>query len=147
MIAPENGKFAFLPKHHGCFAQMPPLIVKNGMKERGHLSKLISKASTIVAYARRSVHATGVLKNFNTLQRANATRWNPELKMIGSILNVPIAILNELDTSNKLTAYKRNLLSSSCDILEPYVIATDYTPGEKCVTSSLFRASVDRKCS
>ena len=136
LIAADNSDFAFLPKHHGCFAHSLQLVVKDGMKECGHLRKIISKASTIVAHVRRSVHATEFLENFNRLQRANATRRNSELKMIRSVLNMTIAILNELDTSNKLTAYERNLLSSLCDILEPFAIATDYTQGEKCVTSS-----------
>ena len=122
---------------------MLQLVVKDGMKECGHLSKIISKASTIVAHVRRSEHATEFLENFNRLQCADTTRWNTELKMIRSVLNIPIAILNELDTSHKRPAHERNLLSSLCDILKPFAIATDYTQGEKCVTSNyVIRASV-----
>ena len=56
--------------------------------------------------------------------------------MIRSVLNEPLETLNELDTNYKLSAYERKLLSSLCDILEPFASATDYTQGEKCVTSS-----------
>ena len=72
----DSSKFAFLPKHHGCFAHVLQLVVKDGMKECGHLGKIISKASAIVAHVNRSAYATELLENFNKLQSANITRWN-----------------------------------------------------------------------
>ena len=50
-------------------------------------------------------HATKLLEGEKKLQMANATRWNPQLKMIRSILDASTEKLDSLPDAPKLTKY------------------------------------------
>ncbi|KAK2145783.1 hypothetical protein LSH36_658g01037 [Paralvinella palmiformis] len=69
--SPESSEnvFGFLPEHQPCFVHTLQLCVNDGMKDAGYLQKA-----------------------------ANVTRWNSEVKMIRSILNIPKEKLDQLDT-------------------------------------------------
>ena len=117
--------FAFLPEHDPCFAHTLQLVVKDGLKEAGALTKVIAKASKVVTYVRKSTIATDLLEGEGRLQAANATRWNSEVKMIRSVLDC-----------TKLTAYDRNLLQDLITILTPFEEATDIAQRQNIVSSS-----------
>ena len=71
-----------LPIHHGCFAHTLQLVVRDGLKDNGAVTKVLAKSSAIVSHVRKSTHATEALGDYKRLQTANATRWNSQLKMI-----------------------------------------------------------------
>lgn len=97
-LLPESLDADCLPDHLRCFAHTLQLVVKDGLAEvSGHLKSVLTKAAKIVTYVRKSVHATEVLQDFNRLQAANATRWNSQLTMINSVLNIPEDKLNMID--------------------------------------------------
>ena len=81
--------FETLPKHTGCFAHTLQLVVRDGLNEcGGHLKQIISKASSIVSYVRKSVNASDLLQDEKRLQAANSTRWNSQFYMLNSVLAV-----------------------------------------------------------
>ena len=89
-----------MPQHSACYAHTLQLVVKDGFKEAGNnLKTIIAKASTVVRYVRQSLLATEILEGEKRLQTANATRWNSQLIMIRSILNIPEEKLNKLDST------------------------------------------------
>lgn len=127
-----------LPKHSRCFAHTLQLVVKDGLKDCSpHLKTVITKASNIVSFVRKSIIASEILEDYKRLQAANATRWNSQLHMICSVLNVPELELDKIDCKTKLSSYERKLLSELCTILEPFDKATVLVQGEKTVTASL----------
>ena len=75
-------------------------------------------------FVKKSTLATEILENENRLQIANQTRWNSQLKMVQSILKIPIEKLNMLNTPI-LSLYERNVLKELLDILSPFEEATD----------------------
>ena len=69
---------------------------------------------------RKSVNASEILVGEKKLQASNATRWNWQLYMIKSILNVPEEKLNKTECKIQLPTYERKLLSELCTILGPF---------------------------
>lgn len=125
------------PKHGRCYAHTLQLVVKDGLKEiSSHLRNVIEKAAKIVKHTRHSLHATDILEGEKRLQAANETRWNSQIVMIRSVLNVPEEKLNKLDTVH-LTTYERKLLQELCSILKPFEDATVMIQTENNVSASL----------
>ena len=91
--------------HVRCFAHTPQLVIKDGFKHVGSISKVLGKASAIVSHVKKSIHATEALESEKSLQKATVTRWNSQLTMIRSILRIPKEKLDMLGTSHKLTQY------------------------------------------
>ena len=111
-------------KHHSCFAHVLQLVIKDGFKASNTTARILKKCSKIVKFVKKSTLATEILENENKLQFANQTRWNSQLKMVRSILTIPVKKLNMLNTS-MLTLYERNVLNELLDILSPFEEATD----------------------
>lgn len=101
-----------------------------------HLKVSLGRVSSIVSHVRRSTHATDILEGENRLQASNATRWNSQLIMVKSLLNVPAEKLDKLDCHN-LKIHERNILMDLCEILTPFESATHKLQGQNTVTSSL----------
>lgn len=109
--------YDYLPEHHLCFIHTMQLVVKDGLEKAGNnLNKVLSKASKLVTYTRRSIKASDSLEGERNLQQQNATRWNSQLTMIRSILAVPKEKLDALDTV-KLNVYERQTLQELCEML------------------------------
>ena len=102
-------------EHDSFFAHSLQLVVHDGFRQAGQLSKLLSKASNIVSFVRKSTIATGILAGEKRLQAMNATRWNSQIKMIRSILEVPESKLKRIECP-QLSAYDRNLFKDMLDI-------------------------------
>jgi thiamine phosphate synthase YjbQ (UPF0047 family) len=86
----ESSVDVCLPQHVRCYAHSLQLVVKDGLKEcNSHLKQVVTKVSHIVNYVRKSVNASEILEDYSRLQAANVTRWNSQLYMLRSILNVP----------------------------------------------------------
>ena len=128
---------SFLPKHDSCFTHTLQNTIKDGFKAIGPMSNIISRASAIVAYVRKSTHASDLLDEYPRLQTANVTRWNSQLKMIRSILAIPPSELNKLDFPQNLSHYDHTILTDLVEILSPFEEATDKLQGQNMVTSSL----------
>jgi len=133
-LEPSEDMFDFLPEHQPCFAHTLQLCVKDGMNDAGTLRKVIARASSIVTHVRKSTHATDLLENDKRLQAANKTRWNSEVKMLKSVLNIPKEKLDQLDTQ-KLSHHERTLLSDLVDILSPFQEATDYAQTQNAASA------------
>ncbi|KAJ8315996.1 hypothetical protein KUTeg_006010 [Tegillarca granosa] len=127
-----------LPQHVRCYAHSLQLFVKDGLKECStHLKTIVNKASQIVNHVRKSVNASDLLEDCNRLQAANVTRWNSQLHMLRSVLNVPEDKLNKIDYKVKLSSYERKLLQELCNILEPFEKATLLVQSENSASASL----------
>ena len=124
-----------VPEHDTCFAHTLQLVVKDGFKEVGAVSNVLTKAAKIVSFVRRSIHASEILEGERRLQAKVDTRWNSELRSIQSILRVPEDKLHQVDVV-QLTTYERNILEDLVEILSPFQEATDLTQGQNLVTSS-----------
>ncbi|XP_045172971.2 zinc finger BED domain-containing protein 4-like [Mercenaria mercenaria] len=134
----ETDTFDNFPKHCSCFAHSLQLVVKDGLAQCGnHLKQLISKASTIVSYVRKSVLASEYLEDEKRLQAANCTSWNSQLYMIQSVLAVPEDKLSSLDCPQKLSSYERKLLGEVWQLLKPFEEATLEVQRERSVSASL----------
>ena len=101
------------------------------------MKRIISKATKPVAHVRKSVYPSEILESEKRLQAANSTRWNSQLRMLKSVLDVPEEKLNETDVSVKSTSYERKLLSEICNILEHFETATLLVQKEKNVSGSM----------
>lgn len=109
-----------VPKHRHCFAHTIQLVVKDGLKEISQsLQNTIAKTSKIVSFARHSVLASDMLEGEKRLQTANVTRWNSQLQMIRSVLDIPEEKLNSI-CRIKLSKYERKLLFELCKMLRPF---------------------------
>lgn len=129
--------FECLPKHSRCFAHSLQLVVRDGLNDcTGHLKQLITKASKIVNYVRKSVIASEILADEKRLQAANSTRWNSQFYMLKSILEVEEEKLNQLDCI-KLTSYERKILDELCIILKPFEEVTLEVQRQTSVSASL----------
>lgn len=108
------------------------------MKEAGpNLKTVIAKAASIVSSIRKSINASEILGNEKRVQAQNLTRWNSQIIMIRSILNIPESKLQKLELSVKLTAYERKLLKELCEILCPFEEDIQLIQQQNCVTGSL----------
>ena len=92
--------------------------MKDGFKQAKQIDSVISKCSKIVSHVRRSTIAMETLENEKTLQLANATRWNSQLKMIRSILSIQSSKL-ALVEAPQLTAHERNIMKDIVDMSYP----------------------------
>ena len=124
--------------HLPCYAHTLQLVIRDGLKESGqHLKGIIAKAASIVGSIRKSVHATEILESEKRVQAQNLTRWNSQIIMIRSLLNIPDSKFSELDLSVKLTTYEKKLLKELCEILSPFEEATNLIQKQNSVTASL----------
>ena len=134
----EEDPFDHIPKHSRCYAHTLQLVVKDGLRDcTSHIKTVIGKASSLVSFVRRSIHASEILEDEGRLQACNATRWNSQMVMIRSVLNVGEDKLKQIDCSVKLSTYERKLLVELSSILEPFEKATLLVQKEKNVSGSL----------
>ena len=125
----------YVPTHITCFAHTLQLVVNDGLKEARSIERILAKVAKIIAFVRKSIIASDILEGERRLQTKVATRWNSALISIRSFLEVSQDKLRQLDTVT-LTSYERRVLRELVDILTPFQEATDFTQGQKVVTSS-----------
>ena len=120
-----------------CFTHTQ-LVIKDGFKQAGNITKVLSKVSTIVSFSKKSTLAAKVLEAEKCLKTANATRWNSQLQSIRSVLcmRIPGETLNSLNTTH-LSTYDHQILEDIVEILTPFETATQCIYGDKVVTSSI----------
>ena len=108
-LSEESDVLQFLPEHDTCFTHTLQLVVRDGLKASTGVRKVISKASSIVAFVHKSTLGTDLLDGLPKLQTATPTRWNSEVKMIRSLLKIPQDKLDNLETV-KLTSHDKAVL-------------------------------------
>jgi hypothetical protein len=112
------------PKHKRCYAHSLQLVIKDAFEECGQtIQKVIAKISKVVSHVRKSVFSSEVLEDENRLQACNATRWNSQMHMIRSMVNIPDEKFEKLECAS-ITAYDKKVLCEICKINKPFEDAT-----------------------
>ena len=126
---------ALLPQHDSCFAHTMQLVVKDGFKNARAINKVLAKAANIVSCIQKSINTSDILED-EMQSLVNVTkRWNSEIKIIRSLLNVPVEKLQFLDCQ-QLNSYERVILNDLIEILTPFEEATDAIREQNIVTGS-----------
>ena len=126
------------PHHYPCFAHTLQLVVKDGLEKADQVKRVLGKVSKLVNHVRHSTVASNLFEGHNRLQIANATRWNSQLTMLNSLLQVCNSpAMQQLDFSGKLNVYEIGIVKDLIEILTPFKWATDLTQGENKVTASI----------
>ncbi|MGH0147837.1 UNVERIFIED_CONTAM: hypothetical protein FKN15_073738 [Acipenser sinensis] len=129
-------EFDYLPYERSSrFAHTLQLVVKDGLKEAGQMHTVIAKIANFISHVRNSTTATEIPESSLKLVLANATLWNSQLKMLRSLLCLPV--LDQLDFPGKLTPYEMKIATELCDILQPFEDTIDSVQGDKVITSSM----------
>lgn len=137
LIDNDEIKSDCLPKHARCYAHTLQLVVNDGLRDcSSNLKSIIGKVSNVVKHVRKSVNASDLLEEEKRLQTATVTRWNSQLIMIRSVLNVSEEKLNRVEGTQKISSYERKLLSELSTILEPFEEATLLVQKEKTISAS-----------
>lgn len=105
-----------IPQHDRCFAHTLQLIVKDGLQSDSQINSILSKVSTIVGHVRKSTIATELLENECRVQAACPTRWNSQLAMVRSVVDIPANKLNEA-CPTKLSGKEREQLDEFIKIM------------------------------
>ena len=126
------------PKHYSCFAHIIQLIIKEGLNNTNQIRRILGKVSRLINHVSHSTVSNDIFDGQNRLQIANATRWNSQLTMLESLIQVfESPAVEKLDYNGKLNSYDINIVKNVIEILTPFKWSTDLTQGENKVTSSI----------
>ena len=109
------------------YAHTLQLVIKDGLEDcTSHMCTVIGKSFKIVNFARRSIHASEMLKSENKLQATNVTRWKSQLTMINHQVYLEISEekLNKVYSLVKLSNYERKILHELSLLLDPFEYLT-----------------------
>ena len=126
-----------VPRHHACFDHTLQLVIKDALKNAGHIQRVLGKISKLISHVRHSSQACELFENDHKLQIANVTRWNSQLTMIKSLLDTSDENMKKLEYSGKLTVSETNTTKDLLEVLTPFQWATDLTQGGNKVTASV----------
>ncbi|XP_048867860.1 E3 SUMO-protein ligase ZBED1-like isoform X2 [Brienomyrus brachyistius] len=131
----EEEMMYFPPERSQCFVQTLHLVVRDALDQVGSVKCLLDKIQKFVSFCYKSAQATANLDH--KLHRGNATRWNSQLKMLKSVLNIPSDVLAQLECPVQLSPTEFKIIQELCVVLEPFEEVTDRCQADKVVTSSL----------
>uniref|UniRef100_A0A1X7TPU4 BED-type domain-containing protein n=1 Tax=Amphimedon queenslandica TaxID=400682 RepID=A0A1X7TPU4_AMPQE len=126
---------ALLPQHDSCFAHTIQLVVKDGIKNARAINEVLTKAANIVSCTQKSINTSDMLEGEGQAQANIAKGWNSDIKVIRSLLSVPVENLQLLDCQ-QLSSYERVMLNDLIEILIPFEEATDALQEQDIVTGS-----------
>ena len=109
------------------------------MENAEQIKLVLVKVLRLVSYVRHSTVASDLFEGENRLQAANATRWNSQLTMLKSLLQVCDSdAMQRLNYTGKLNAYEITVIKRTWlkYVLTPFKWATDLTQGQNIVTVS-----------
>ncbi len=125
------------PNHYSCFAHTLQLVIKDGMEKAEQIKRVLAKVSRLISFVRHSTVASDLFEGENRLQAENKTRWNSQLTMLKSLLQVVDSdAMHSLNYAGKLNAYETAVMKDLVEILTPFKWATDLTQGQNVVTVS-----------
>ena len=94
------------PNYLSCFAHTPQMVVKDGMDRADQAKRVMGKVARLVSRVRHSRVASDLLMDRDRLPSANVTRWNSQLAMLKSLLDVCHSpSMQALDYGGKLNIY------------------------------------------
>lgn len=126
---------ALLPQHDSSFAHTIQLVVRDGLKNARAINEVLSKAANIVSCIQKSMNTSDMLEGEGQAQTNSAKWWNSDIKIIRSLLSVPVEKLQLLDCQ-QLSSYERVMLNDLIEILMPFEEATDALQEQDIVTGS-----------
>ena len=87
------------------------------MENAEQIKHVLVKVLRLVSYVRRSTVASDLFEGENRLQAANATRWNSQLTMLKSLLQVCDSdAMQRLNYTGKLNAYEITVIKDLVEI-------------------------------
>ena len=113
------------------------MVVKDGMAHADQVKRILKKVSRLINHVCHSTVSSEIFEGFNCLQISNATRWNSELTMLESLMQViDSSAMEEFQNNGKLDVHKCTIIKDLIKILTPFKWATDITQGENRITAS-----------
>jgi len=128
-----------------CFCHSLHLTVSDGLKDTKCVSSAIAKACKLASLLHQSQIFRDEFENEfgknSGIPTAVCTRWNSTLRQLRAIVSLDQKKLTSvLETRGHkniiLTAREHGQLSELCDILDPFLEATNIAQGDKCVSIS-----------
>jgi hypothetical protein len=120
----ELNKLDFNTHRIQCAAHTLNLVVKDGLEKTECVRVVIAKVANFVNKVHKSHNDTTTLEEFKcTLQSHNVTRWNSQLVMIKSFLNLPVNVVNLLHPTydaKRITGEDRLILADLVSLLMPF---------------------------
>ena len=113
------------------------LSAKNGLRGNKRCFHSVNKGSSIVSHIRKSQPSSELLVDYNILKAILPCRWNNQLKIIRSVLDILSTVLNSVPFVQKLNKHDLDILEEFVDIMSPLEHATDITQGDNYVTASV----------
>ncbi|XP_048867862.1 E3 SUMO-protein ligase ZBED1-like isoform X4 [Brienomyrus brachyistius] len=126
----------FPPERSPCFVHTLQLVVRDALDQVGSIKNVLDKIQKLVSFCHKSPVATEILGDYK-LCHSNVARWNSQLKMLKSVLNIPTGVLGQLECPVQLSPTEFKIMQELCVVLEPFEEVTDRCQAEKAVTSSL----------
>ncbi|XP_048867865.1 E3 SUMO-protein ligase ZBED1-like isoform X7 [Brienomyrus brachyistius] len=126
----------FPPERSPCFVYTLQLVVRDALDQVGSVKNLLGKIQKLVSFCYKSTLAFEILGDYR-LHPGNVARWNSQLKMLKSVLNIPSDVLGQLECPVQLSPTEFKIIQELCVVLEPFEEVTDRCQADKVVTSSL----------
>nr|XP_023696959.1 zinc finger BED domain-containing protein 1-like isoform X2 [Paramormyrops kingsleyae] len=126
----------FPPERSPCFVYTLQLVVRDALDQVGSVKNLLGKIQKLVTFCYKSPLAFETLGDYR-IHPGNATRWNSQLKILKSVLNIRSDVLGQLECPVQLSPTEFKIIQELCVVLEPFEEVTDRCQAEKVVTSSL----------
>nr|XP_023696970.1 zinc finger BED domain-containing protein 1-like [Paramormyrops kingsleyae] len=136
VVNTEEEIMYFPPERSPCFVYTVQLVVRDALNQVGSVKNLLGKIQKLVSFCHKSPLATEILGDYR-LHPGNATRWNSQLKILKSVLNIPSDVLAQLECPVQLSPTEFKIVQELCVVLEPFEEVTDRCQAEKVVTSGL----------
>ena len=122
----------YIPKHERCFAHSLQLVIKHALEKSTDIVEPLKKVHNLAALIRKSTALSDSLEDEKRAQLANCTRWNSQLIMVRSIIEIDKIKLDSMpgvDEKSMLTLQERGILSEFMEIMSGFEEATNRVQG------------------
>ena len=146
-IDADDELFGSLPHHIPCFFHTLQLVLKDGLKEIGNASSIITKAVRLFHHVCQSGLAPDIFEGDMDVQAKNDTQWINTIKILRSVVSADSEKMGQLNYDEKLTKNELEVLVEFVDILTPFEVTATKCQGDKIVTASLVIPCIRGLCS